>query len=228
MKICIIPARGGSKRLPRKNIKNFCGRPIISYSVEVAEVSGLFDHIIVSTDDHEIAATAQKYGAEVPFVRPQEISDDFASTLDVMAHSVQWCLNNISKEIDQFCCLYATAPFTSSKQLAEASGLLKENIEYVFSATEFSYNIFRSFRINKAGRCEMFWPENFNKRSQDLEKAYHDAGMFYFGTPQAFINKLKIFSNYSAPYLLPHYFVQDIDTEDDWIRAEKLYKILTE
>ena len=228
MKIAIIPARGGSKRLPGKNIKEFCGKPIIAFSIEAALKANVFNKVIVSTDDIEIADIAKKYGADVPFLRPANISDDYSTTLDVMKHSVEWCMKNISSEIEQFCCLYATAPFIEARHLVESSMLLKGNIKYIFSAAEFSYNIFRSFKLTKNNRVKMFWPENFTKRSQDLETAYHDAGMFYFGTTKAFINKDLIFKEHSKPYLLPHYLVQDIDTKEDWKRAELMYKLNNE
>ncbi|ETO94522.1 pseudaminic acid cytidylyltransferase [Legionella oakridgensis] len=225
MKIALIPARGGSKRIPKKNIKNFCGEPIISYSINAAINSGLFDRIIVSTDDHEIAAISEQYGAEVPFMRPYAISHDHATTMVVIQHAIQW-LNNNGNKVDTICCLYATAPFTRSEDLYQASQLLNENAKFVFSATEFSYSIFRAFRITEQNRVQMFWPENLNKRSQDLEKAYHDAGMFYVGKAESFLSESQIFAEHSIPFVLPHYRVQDIDTLDDWYRAEKYYQLM--
>ncbi|MCP0914805.1 pseudaminic acid cytidylyltransferase [Legionella sp. 27cVA30] len=227
MKIALIPARGGSKRIPRKNIKNFCGKPIIAYSIEAAQTTGLFDKIIVSTDDPEIAEVAYGLGAEIPFIRPAEIADDFATTMDVIKHAIRWFAEQ-NQLIDSLCCLYATAPFTRAEDLRQATFLLTEDVKFVFSATEFSYPIFRSFRITEGKRMQLFWPENLQKRSQDLEKAYHDAGMFYLGKATDFLQEESIFTEQSVPFLLPHYRVQDIDTMDDWLRAEKLYQLLGE
>ena len=217
MKIAIIPARGGSKRIPRKNIKNFHGKPLIAYSIEAALNSRVFDRVIVSTDDSEIA--------EVPFLRPKNISDDFATTMDVIKHSI----NELSLNDDcQLCCLYATAPFVQVHDFVEASNMLSSiNIDYVFSATEFSFPIQRAIKIDENGLCDMFQPEHENTRSQDLEKAYHDAGQFYFGEVSAFQqNKPFFHSSKSKPFLLPTYRVQDIDTLEDWKRAELLFEVL--
>lgn len=222
MNIAIIPARGGSKRIPRKNIKEFCGKPMISYSIESAKQAGCFERIIVSTDDSEIAKIAKEYGAEVPFIRPDDISNDYASTLDVIAHAILE-LNLIDK--CNICCIYATAPLISSQKLLEGLAILHtEKLDYVFSATEFSYPIQRAFKLLTNNNVEMFHPEHFNKRSQDLEKAYHDAGQFYWGNSQAFLDKTPFFGNYSRPIILPNTQVQDIDTPDDWKLAEILYK----
>lgn len=227
MKLCIIPARGGSKRIPRKNIKNFLGKPIIAYSIEAAKKSKLFDRIIVSTDDLEIAEVAKQYGAEIPFVRPDNIADDYATTIDVINHAINY-YHEVGINFDVVCCLYATAPFATSDDLCQAYDLmdLDNCIDYAFSATEFSFPIWRGFMIKQNGFAEMIWPENFAKRSQDLEKVYHDAGMFYFGKAEAFLTNQPIFGNSSKPMLLPHYRVQDIDTLDDWQRAEVMYRVI--
>jgi N-acylneuraminate cytidylyltransferase len=225
MKVAIIPARGGSKRIPRKNIKDFHGKPLIAYSIEAAINSGCFDHIIVSTDDLEIAEVAKKYGAEVPFLRPDNVSDDYATTMDVIKHAISEL--KLTDE-DQLCCLYATAPFVQMEDLIKASSLLGvKNVDYVFSATEFSFPIQRAIKINEDGLCDMFQSEHENTRSQDLEKAYHDAGQFYFGYVSAFKqNKPFFHSSLSMPFLLPTYRVQDIDTLEDWKRAELLFEVL--
>ena len=228
MKIAIIPARCGSKRLPGKNIKEFCGKPIIAYSIETALKANIFNKVIVSTDDIKIAEIAKRYGAEIPFLRPKDISDDFTTSLEVMEHSVRWCTENFQEKIVKVCCLYPTAPFVTANHLNKAVELLKDDVKYVISSTEFSFNIFRAFKINDNDRTQMFWPDNFAKRSQDLEKAYHDAGMFYIGKPEAFLQKRPFFDTYSVPYLLPHYLVQDIDTYEDWERAELMYKLIME
>jgi N-acylneuraminate cytidylyltransferase len=222
MRVAIIPARGGSKRIPRKNIKDFCGKPIIVYSIEAAIKSKCFDRIIVSTDDQEIASVAKSFGAEVPFIRPQDISNDYASTLDVMAHAINKI--NLQKHT-KVCCIYATAPLISSEKISEGLSIISSSeLDYVFSAVEFSYPIQRAFKQLSNGSLEMFQPENFHLRSQDLEKAYHDAGQFYWGKASSFVQKKPIFSKTSKPVILPIYQVQDIDTPDDWILAEALFK----
>ncbi|NQY86539.1 MAG: pseudaminic acid cytidylyltransferase [Colwellia sp.] len=224
MNIAIIPARGGSKRIPRKNIKKFCGKPIIAYSIEAAINAGCFERIIVSTDDSEIAAIAKQYGAEVPFTRPDKISDDYASTLDVIAHAITELNLPQSAKV---CCIYATAPLISSAKLSEGLALFNaSNVDYIFSATEFSYPIQRAFKLSTNGHVEMFQPENFNRRSQDLEKAYHDAGQFYWGECIAFLKGIPFFGKNSKPIILSNTRVQDIDTLDDWERAELMYKLL--
>lgn len=225
MKIAIIPARGGSKRIPRKNIKNFHGKPLIAYSIEAALQAECFDRVIVSTDDNEIAEVAKQYGAEVPFLRPQDISNDYATTMDVLKHAI----NELSLTDDcQLCCIYATAPFLQVRDIVEASILLSSNnIDYVFSATEFSFPIQRAIKIDENGFCGMFHTEHENTRSQDLEKSYHDAGQFYFGKVSSFKQNRPFFhSSKSKPFLLPIYRVQDIDTVEDWKRAELLFEVL--
>ncbi len=226
MKIAVIPARGGSKRIPRKNIKHFHGKPMIAYPIEAAITSGCFDKVIVSTDDAEIAEVAEQYGAEVPFLRPSDISDDYATTMDVMQHALMWCKDN-GWNIDAVCCLYATAPFVSSESLCRGLEMLTSRpLDYCFSATEFSFPIQRAFRLNDAGRVEMFQPEHFATRSQDLETAYHDAGQFYWGTYAAFSAGKPFFSANAMPVILPGEQVQDIDTQSDWDKAVVLYHLL--
>lgn len=225
MKVAIIPARGGSKRIPRKNIKDFCGKPMIAYSIEAAIQSKLFDRVIVSTDDDEIAEVAKQYGAEVPFMRPPELSDDHTATIPVIAHAIK----ELQKEgpLEIACCIYATAPFIRERYLKEAYETLITNKSlYSFSATSFAFPIQRAIKINKQHRVEMFQPENFNIRSQDLEEAYHDAGQFYFGTPEAWLNAEPIFAMHSTAVILPRHLVQDIDTPEDFRRAELMFKAL--
>lgn len=225
MRIAIIPARGGSKRIPRKNIKAFHGKPMIAYSIEAAISSKCFDKVIVSTDDAEIAEVSRKYGAEVPFLRPTAISDDYASTMDVMEHAILWCQDQGYK-IDAVCCLYATAPFVLPEDLQLGYQLLKEaNAQFSFSATSFPFPIQRAIKLDSQGSVSMFSPENEQVRSQDLEEAYHDAGQFYWGKTDAFLNKLSIFSPHSKAVLLPRSRVQDIDTPEDWDLAEKLFSL---
>ena len=226
-RIAIIPARGGSKRIPWKNIKDFFGKPLISYSIEVAESSGLFDNIIVSTDSEEIANIAQKYGACVPFLRPAELADDFAITVDVMAHAVHWLQGDLG-ELSVVCCIYATAPFICKDDLIRAYDIFKTNRwSYVFSATSYPFPIQRSLKRLDEGGVGMFYPELVETRSQDLEEAYHDAGQFYFGKPQAWLNKQKVFGNHSEIIILPRWRVQDIDNEQDWRNAELIMETIT-
>jgi len=228
MNICVIPARGGSKRIPRKNIKEFNGKPIIAYSIEAALKSNCFSQVIVSTDDDEISEVAKKYGALVPFVRPDELSNDYAGTIPVIKHAIEWMEDN-NNYIENVCCLYATAPFIQSKIISKAYQQLQDsNSDYCFSVTSFSFPIQRAIKIVQGDKVNMFYPEHFNTRSQDLEEAYHDAGQFYWGKAQAFKDESPLFSEVATPYVLPRYLVQDIDTMEDWIRAETMYKVLQE
>ena len=226
MNIAIIPARGGSKRIPRKNIKAFHGKPMIAYSIEAAQKSGCFDRIIVSTDDQEIADTALKYGAEVPFLRPADIADDYATTMDVMDHAIQYLAKeNISPEF--VCCIYATAPFILADDLRKGLGILNEpNVEYAFSATSFPFPIQRAIKLTEQGDVEMFSEQYADTRSQDLVEAYHDAGQFYWGKTSAFLVRKAIFAEHSKVVLLPRKRVQDIDTVEDWELAEALFAVL--
>lgn len=226
MKIAIIPARGGSKRIPRKNIKVFHGKPMIAYSIEAAQKSGCFDRIIVSTDDQEIADTALKYGAEVPFLRPADIADDYATTMDVMEHAIQYLAKeNISPEF--VCCIYATAPFILADDLRKGLGILNEpKVEYAFSATSFPFPIQRAIKLTEQGDVKMFSEQYADTRSQDLVEAYHDAGQFYWGKTSAFLARKAIFAEHSKVVLLPRKRVQDIDTVEDWELAEALFAIL--
>jgi len=222
--IAIIPARGGSKRIPRKNIKLFCNKPLIAYSIEVALQSGLFDEVIVSTDDEEIAKISQEYGAKIPFVRPKELSDDFVGTSAVIEHAINF-LKNQAQKIDFICTIYATA-FLNEKYLIKAYEELKNsNAKNAFSCTRVSYPIWRTFKITSNGRCQMFWRENFSKRSQDLREAYHDAGQFYWTNLNIKSDEI-IFGKDSIPIILPQYLVQDIDTLEDWRKAEIMYEVI--
>ncbi|MGR5459334.1 pseudaminic acid cytidylyltransferase [Vibrio alfacsensis] len=226
MKVAIIPARGGSKRIPRKNIKAFHGKPMIAYSIEAAIASGCFDKVLVSTDDEEIAAVASAHGAEVPFLRPAEISDDYATTMDVMAHAIHWCQND-GWDVEAVCCLYATAPFVLPEDLRRGYALLRDTgAQFSFSATSFPFPIQRAIKLDEFGSVSMFSPENEQVRSQDLEEAYHDAGQFYWGKTSAFLARLSMFSPHSKAVLLPRNRVQDIDTPEDWELAEALFSVL--
>lgn len=224
--IAVIPARGGSKRIPRKNIRDFCGKPIIAYSIEAAIASGLFDHIIVSTDDEEIASIAKAFGAEVPFMRPADIADDYTGTDAVVKHAIQWYQEQ-KYSISLVCCIYATAPFVDPVYLKEGyDSLMNSDKSFAFSVTSFPFPIQRAIRINREGEVGAFWPEHVNSRSQDLEEAYHDAGQFYWGRPEAFLNNKITYSNISIPVILPRYMVQDIDSLEDWEMAEYMYQSL--
>jgi len=228
MNLCVIPARGGSKRIPRKNIRAFCGKPMIAWSIEVALASGCFDQVIVSTDDAEIADVARQWGAAVPFMRPAELADDFAGTTPVVAHAVRWH-QDYGKELIAVCCLYATAPFVDPEDIKDGLKSLEQTPadRFVFTATPYASPIQRALRLDPAsGEAKMWQPEQFSNRSQDLEPAYHDAGQFYWGRPQAWLQSGNLFEG-SKPLLMPRWRVQDIDTQDDWIRAEHLCEVLS-
>jgi N-acylneuraminate cytidylyltransferase len=225
MRIAVIPARGGSKRIPRKNIKAFMGRPIIRYAIEAALESQLFDTVVCSTDDDEIARVALAAGAQVPFMRPANIADDHAITADVIAHAVNYLLAN-GCQVQSVCCLYATAAFVTAQQLRDAYTLFQQQpCDFVFSATAFDFPIQRAIYLKEGGRVEMFYPEYALTRSQDLTPAFHDAGQFYWGTATAWLEKRRIFSPNSAAFIVPSHEVQDIDTLDDWRRAELLFQL---
>ncbi|KZE32434.1 pseudaminic acid cytidylyltransferase [Crenobacter luteus] len=226
MRLAVIPARGGSKRIPRKNIREFCGQPMIARSIAAATASACFDRVIVSTDDQEIAAVAAAYGAEVPFMRPAELSDDYIGTIPVIAHAIRW-LQQQGEEVAEVCCIYATAPFVQASDLQHGLSLLRQHdADYAFSVTSYAFPIQRAVRITEQGLVEMFAPEQFATRSQDLEEAFHDAGQFYWGKAKAWLEGKPIFQGQSVPVILPRTRVQDIDTQEDWVRAEMLYRLL--
>lgn len=219
---CIIPARGGSKRIPKKNIKNFAGKPMIAWSIEAAKASGIFSKIIVSTDDDEIANISKQLGAEVPFIRPQKLSDDYATTTQVMSHACSW-LQEKKIPSNEIFCIYATAPFISAHDLYKAYKIIKSSEwDYVFSVGEYSSSVYRSFKQNDSGGVEMIFPHLYQSRSQDLDIVYHDAGMFYVGKIHTWLSEKNMFSSNSFPLKIPSWRVQDIDTIDDWERAEKI------
>lgn len=225
MRLAIIPARGGSKRIPRKNIKLFGGKPMIAWSIEAAMRSGCFDRIIVSTDDAEIADFAVALGAEAPFMRPAALSDDHTPTIPVIAHAIAWQQEH-GETPSEACCIYATAPFITADDLQRGLDILQNNqCDYAFSVTSYAFPIQRAIRINDRERVEMFQPTHFNTRSQDLEEAFHDAGQFYWGKAQAWLENKPIFSSDSAPVMLPRHRVQDIDTPEDWQRAQWMFEI---
>jgi N-acylneuraminate cytidylyltransferase len=226
MRLAVIPARGGSKRIPRKNVRPFCGRPMIAWPIAAAQASGCFDRIVVSTDDHEIAQTARDAGAEVPFVRPPELADDHTPTIPVIAHAIEQ-LRAAGERPTSVCCIYATSAFVQPQDLqAGLERLESEPCDYAFSVTSFAAPIQRAFRIAGDGRVEMFHPELFSIRSQDLEPAYHDAAQFYWGRADAWLSGRPIFSREAVPIVLPRHRVQDIDSPEDWATAEWMFNAL--
>lgn len=225
MNVCIIPARGESKRIPKKNIKNFHGKPIIAYSIKTAINSNLFDEIIVSTDDDEISKVALSFGASVPFKRPKELSDDFSTAGEAVCHAINF-LKNQGKNINFVCTLYATTPLLQLKYLKAGYEKLKHSDACsAFSCTSMPFPIQRTFKITQNGRCEMFFREYFKTRSQDLEVAYQDAGQFYWDNLNKSSNDI-LFGKDSIPIILPRYLVCDIDTIEDWKMAEIMYEVI--
>ncbi len=222
MNLCVIPARGGSKRIPKKNIKLFCGKPLIAYSIQTALESELFKRVIVSTDDEEIAEVSKKYEAEIQ-MRPKELADDHTSTGKVVEHVA----NSLSEKYDFVCTIYATAPFLKTEYLKEGYERLKKSSACgSFSATSMPFPVQRTFKIVD-DRCEMFWRENYHKRSQDLEEAYQDAGQFYWEKVGCKSDDI-FFGKDTIPIVLPRYLVQDIDTMEDFKRAELMYKAIND
>jgi N-acylneuraminate cytidylyltransferase len=226
MNVAIIPARIGSKRIPKKNIKIFHGKPMIAYSIQAALKTKLFNSIIVSTDSMELANIAITYGAEVPFIRPAELSDDFTGTDAVILHALNYLIDH-GADIQYVCCIYATAPFINSAYIKKGFDLLKKkNATSAFTVTTYPYPIYRSLKISEDGRLHMIWPDYMNVRSQDLSEAYHDAGQFYWADAQKYMSEKNFFSKDAVPVVLPRHLVQDIDTDEDWQRAEAMYKVL--
>jgi pseudaminic acid cytidylyltransferase len=227
VKIAVIPARGGSKRIPRKNIRMFCGKPIIAYSIAAAQQTGLFDQIVVSTDDEEIASIARELGATTPFIRPKEIADDFTGTNAVVKHALGW-FNEHTSNVTHACCLYATAPLMQAGFITEGyQALIRSDAAFAFSVTSYAFPIQRAVRITPDGRVDAILPEHRMTRSQDLEHAYHDAGQFYWGTVRAFLEDMPLFAPHSIGVILPRHLVQDIDTVEDWDQAELMYRATT-
>lgn len=220
--VAIIPARGGSKRIPRKNIKDFFGKPLIAYSIDVALKSKLFDKVIVTTDDQEIMDIAEQYGAQA-YKRPDHLADDFTATQPVIDDVLAYLKNN-NEEYDYYCTIYATAPLLQEKYLIEGfENLQKSDAVNAFSVTSMPFPIKRTFKITDNNRCEMFWPEHALTRSQDLEEAYQDAGQFYWTNLKKESNEI-MFGKDSIPVVIPRHLVQDIDTLEDWERAEFIYQ----
>ena len=224
MRLAVIPARGGSKRIPGKNIKDFCGQPMIAYSIQAAQQSGVFDDVIVSTDDEAIAKVARSYGANVPFIRPDSLSDDFTGTRAVTNHAIEQYMKHYEKP-EYCCCIYATAPFVQSHYLRDGFEKLSRSPTqgFAFSVTSFAFPIQRAIRLDGAGVSAMY-PEFVKTRSQDLEEGFHDAGQFYWGRTDDYLSNKGMFSRHSIPIILPRHLVQDIDTQEDWVRAELMYQ----
>lgn len=221
--IAIIPARGGSKRVPGKNIKDFCGRPMISYAINKALESCLFDHVIVSTDDERIAAIARQQGASTPFIRPLSLSDDHTATVPVIAHGIREC-RNLGWEIDKVCCIYPTAPFLQTEDLKHSLKYLGDSTDnYCFPITQFPFAMQRALQISNSGEVNPLYPTYENVRTQDLELIYFDAGQFYWGAAEVWLKNLKIHTN-GLGYRIPSWRVVDIDTTEDWHRAESMYR----
>lgn len=226
MRVAIIPARGGSKRIPRKNIRLFNGKPMLAWSVETALQSGVFDQVIVSTDDAEIADVARAFGAEVPFLRPATLADDHTGTSAVVRHAVQWLTEREPLSIAG--CIYATAPLLCPQDLIAAAAALEADpaLKFVFSGCRFSFPIQRALYRNEQGQVEPVQPDAIPKRSQDLPETFHDAGQFYLGRAEAWLSGAPMFAAHSYLQELPQHRVQDIDTEADWQRAELLQQML--
>lgn len=226
MNVIIIPARGGSKRIPRKNIRSFRGQPMISWSINSALSSKSADLVLVSTDDPEIADLAIQLGAEAPFIRPAELSTDLAMPQAVIKHSISW-LESQGNILHSVCLLFATAPFVTPSDLSQGRFMLENTSDqpFVFTATTFPYPIQRALTIDASGRVNMINPELFNSRSQDLPETFHDAGQFYWATSHLWMTSSNLYKN-ALPLLLPRWRVQDIDTEEDWKRAELIHLAL--
>lgn len=224
--LCIIPARGGSKRIPRKNIKMFLGKPIIAYSIETALQSGIFDEVMVSTDDEDIAQIAKNHGAGVPFLRSEPNANDMATTIDVINEVVEQYQSK-GRTFELVCCLYPTAPFVKREHLTQGLELLqKKNSDTVYPVAPFSFPIWRGVKLDADNKSSMIWPEHANTRSQDLEPVYHDAGQWYWLKSG---KKLKsVITQNSASVVLDEMYVQDIDTPTDWKMAELKFKLQNE
>lgn len=224
MAVCVIPARGGSKRIPHKNIKSFCGQPMIAWSINAARGAGVFDRIVVSTDDDQIAQVARSYGADVPFLRDASLSDDHAPTVPVIADATERL--ELSPETP-VCCLYATAPFVEAGDISQGLDILRDRAAtYVMAVTTFPFPIQRALRRSEEGAVQMFDPSTMQTRSQDLEEAWHDAGQFYWATAETWQSGRGVFADGAHGVVLPRHRVQDIDTVEDWIRAEYLKRAL--
>ncbi len=224
MRIAIIPARGGSKRIPRKNVKIFCGKPMIAWAIGYALESKMFDKIIVSTDDEHIAQVARDAGADTPFVRPADLAGDFTPTVPVIAHAVEAC-QAMGWDVKYACCVYPCVPFLQTSDLIDAFALMQENdADFAYPVTDYSHPVQRAMRRLPSGQMQFFQPENELTRTQDLEKSYHDAGQFYWGKARAWKARMKMHTA-GVGMIVPNWRVVDIDNADDWKRAELLHEV---
>jgi len=225
MKICVIPARGGSKRIPRKNIRNFCGKPMLAWAIGHALQSELFDKVIVSTDDEDVADVARAAGAETPFLRPAVLADDLTPTIPVIAHAVEACQEN-GWCIEYACCIYPCVPFLETSDLTAAFTLLQRyDTSFVYPVTDYAHPIQRAMRRLPTGQMQLLQPEHELTRTQDLEKTYHDTGQFYWGRANSWTAHTMIHSA-GTGLIIPNWRVVDIDNDDDWKRAELLHKVI--
>jgi pseudaminic acid cytidylyltransferase len=226
MRLAVIPARGGSKRIPRKNIRLFAGKPVMAYSIQAALASGCFDQVIVSTDDESIAAIAREYGAATPFMRPAALADDHTVLADVITHAITWYQGQ-GHDVNHACCIFATAPFISAVDLkAGQDALTATGKHFALSVTSFAFAVQRALRVGRDGTVDALYPQYRQTRSQDLDEGWHDAGQFCWGTTQAFMQKLPVFAPHTVAVKLPRHRVQDLDTLEDWHRAELMYQVL--
>lgn len=226
MNIAVIPARGGSKRIPRKNIRDFCGKPIIAYSIEVAKQSGLFSAVVVSTDDEEIAEVAKSYGADVPFIRPATLADDFTGTTPVVVHALNHYLEE-GRQVDAVCCIYATSPFTTAADIIRGYNALSA-APASFTITTFACPTHWALAKDRKGQMSMVQPEYLTARSQDLPETYHDTGQIYWGTRKFLLDGDDFQKGKAVGIPVPRHRTQDIDTEEDWVRAEIMYRAMKE
>ncbi len=224
MNIAIIPARGGSKRIPRKNVRQFCGQPMIAWPITAARQSGLFDHIIVSTDDDEIAEIAREAGAETPFVRPAQLADDHTGTIDVITHALGWAVD-AEWPVEAACCIYATAAFIAPDDLERGREMLCESVDFVFPAVRYGHPPQRGFTAGENGDPDFLHPEHRTTRTQDLPEVYHDSGQFYWGTRQGWMNNPDLLGPRSRFFELPEWRARDIDRPEDWTMAEQLFQV---
>ena len=222
MNIAIIPARGGSKRIPRKNVRPFCGQPMIAWPIAATTASGLFDHILVSTDDAEIADVARRQGAVVPFIRPAELADDHSGPTDVIVHALSWAIE-AGWPVKAACCIYATAAFVDPEDVAEAGRLLSPACDYAFAAVRYGHPPQRGFLRSDDGSPQLLQPEHQSTRTQDLAPVYHDSGQFYWGTREAWMERRPFFGNRTRFVELPPWRAYDIDRDEDWEMAERLF-----
>lgn len=224
MKIAIIPARGGSKRIPGKNVKMFCGKPMISWAIDYARGSKMFEKVIVSTDDEHIAHVARSAGAETPFLRPPELADDFTPTVPVIAHAIETC-QTMGWSVDYACCIYPCVPFLQIQDLIDGFALMQDaHANFSYPVTSYAHPIQRAMRRLPTGKMELIQPEYELTRTQDLENSYHDTGQFYWGTARAWTARMKMHTD-GVGLVIPNWRVVDIDNIDDWKRAEILYEI---